>query len=384
IKANIQQGFASVKETRKLDKMASGLWLSAKAAAQLQSPAELADFKQLLQDVGVCLTSLNGFPYGDFHQQQVKQRVYLPDWSSSERLAYSRNLAAILAACLPEDITHGAISSLPLGYQANWDNNKQQQAIKQLLDLNLYLGELEQKTGKRILLCLEMEPDCVLESTHQLIQFFDELTQVNKGSLEYIGVCFDVCHQAVMHEDVYHSLNRIYHANIPIGKIQISNAISVDVEQLKQADSPLRRLLWQYAEAKYLHQVKAQNRHGDVVAWPDLSLALEQIEADVSYLDQLTSWRIHFHVPLNCAALNHSALTTHQHDLRRVFDFLAEFDASLDASHDVLKPWLEVETYSWNVLPEVLQPQTESALVDGIAAELNWLEQQLRQQGLMS
>jgi len=378
INDNITRYFTEVKNTRGLEKMASGLWLSAKAAEQLLAPAELSAFKQGLLDAGVCLSSLNGFPYGNFHQDQVKQAVYSPDWSSVERLTYSKNLAHILATCMPEDISMGAISSLPLGYRADWNPLKHTQAINQLLALNLYLDGLEQQTGNRILLCLEMEPDCVLESTSQLIQFFTELTQANGENPSHIGVCIDVCHQAVMHEDVYDALMQIYQAGIPLGKIQVSNAISVDVALLKQADATLMALLWQYAEAKYLHQVKAKTDTGQVLAWSDLNQVLEQMESDPTCLDKLTSFRVHFHVPLNCTLLNHSAMTTLHDDLHRVFDFLA----MVDANHAGIKPILEVETYSWQVLPSDLQPHTDTALIDGIVRELSWLEQQLVKKGM--
>ncbi|MNF14113.1 hypothetical protein D3C80_2161970 [compost metagenome] len=42
-----------------------------------------------------------------------------------------------------------------------------------------------------------------------------------------------------------------------------------------------------------------------------------------------------------------------------------------------------METYSWGVLPSQLRPTTEHAQLQGIAAELHWVEDQLLQRRLL-
>ena len=384
---NLRSYITPVRSQRGLDTMTSGLWISATAAVQLQDNAALLDFQQALRDAGLSLTSINGFPYRGFHQQEVKAKVYLPDWSMPARLQYSKNLADILAVCLPENCEFGAISTLPLGYKQRWNDAKHQQAMAYFLELNQYLAELYSSTGKRILVCLEMEPDCVLESTYELIQFFGELatenTLQNSSDSLFLGVCYDVCHQAVMHEDAYQALKFITNAGIQIGKIQLSSALQVDFDSSKKIDPELFELLQEYAEPTYLHQVRAKQVQGGVIACNDLSDALKIIQDRQSELSKSLSWRIHFHVPINSKRLNHASLTTTQTDLLRVFDFLRDYFTTSQMLDKTSKPWLEVETYSWHVLPQLLHPLDDAGLICGIVDELNWVETQLAARQLL-
>ncbi|MCM0150096.1 metabolite traffic protein EboE [Photobacterium galatheae] len=376
VEANLSRFFSPVMAKRGQTQMSSGLWLSAGAASELQRPEALQHFRQCLQRNGVSLTTLNGFPYGNFHQGEVKEDVYLPDWSDPRRLIYTCQLAVILASCLPHHVTMGAISTLPLGYRQHWRDDKHLKAIEHLIWLNEELAVLKALEGRHIQVCLEMEPDCVLESTTQMIDFFGELTQANGGYPEHLGVCFDVCHQGVMYEDAYDSLRRLTEAGIYIGKIQISNAFEVDTQALLDPLSDLPDVLTLFAEARYLHQVKARHTDGRLNAMPDLSGALSALYAPGSELAETENWRVHFHVPLDMSQWIHPAMTSLHDTLESVFQFLSDYRYQI-------KPWLEVETYSWLVLPADLQPQNDHELIDGIVKELSWLEHRLRDRGLL-
>ncbi|MFT5162580.1 MAG: sugar phosphate isomerase/epimerase [Alteromonadaceae bacterium] len=358
---NLSRFIEPVCRARGLDSMATGLWISGAAASELRETQVLADFKQALAQAGLRLTSINGFPYGDFHQEKVKDEVYLPDWSDPVRLHYSKSLAALLAACLPDDCPIGAISTLPLGYKAHWSEHKQQAAISHLTELMNYLIKLKQQTGKHIQICLEMEPDCVLESTDELIEFF-----YNQRFANHLAVCYDVCHQAVMFEDAFDALARIAAAKIPIGKIQLSSALKA---HFTRQNTSLLELLGQFCEPKYLHQVKYQNAQGQLKTCADLSVALQ------GNIPQ-TDWRVHFHVPINTEQLVHPQLQTTRDDLLRVFDFLREYPS--------VRPCLEVETYSWQVLPLQIRPQDDAGLISGIVNELRWVETELQQRELLN
>ena len=388
VKHNITHLIAQVGQQRQVDSMASGLWLSAIAASTLQDNGELEGFKQCLAQANIRLTSINGFPYGDFHQTKVKAQVYLPDWADIKRLEYSKNLARVLAACLPDDCDFGAISTLPLGYKAHWNEHKQQLADEHFRQLAMFLAELKQQTGKHIVIAIEMEPDCVLESTHQLIDYFVNTLQGFAGCFEHLQICYDVCHQAVMYENGYDSLRQITSAGIAIGKIQLSNALVANFfvdnlaeNNLTQDSQALLALLADFCEPKYLHQVKSQDANGLLIASPDLADALNADRELLSTnlltvnLSATREWRIHFHVPVHAEFLSHPQLQTTRDALLQVFDFLAEFEQ--------VRPWLEVETYSWNVLPEGLRPVDENSLLCSIVAELDWVEQQLQQRGLL-
>lgn len=174
-----------------------------------------------------------------------------------------------------------------------------------------------------------------------------------------------------MYEDVYNALKQCLDADIPIGKIQLSNAMAITVGDLDD-NAELHALLAAYAEPKYLHQVKALDNDGVVQAYGDLADAL-RLPAEVRR--RAKTWRVHFHVPLYCAELNHKQLSTTQAAVSRVLDFLSD--------HRGCAPFLEVETYSWQVLPPSLRPRDDAALHRNIAQELDWLEKQLIDRALL-
>ncbi|WP_207283051.1 metabolite traffic protein EboE [Pseudomonas sp. FW300-N2F2] len=371
LRASIERHFQTVRTLRGLDTQDSGLWISAVAAAELQQASARADFLDLLQRSGLRLTSLNGFPYGQFHQGAVKADVYLPSWADPQRLAYSLDLARFLAQALPVDCAQGVISSLPLGYAAHWSPTLQQRAEQQLRELTAALARLQRETGKKIVICLEMEPDCVLENTDQAIAFFRHW-QTTDPHHEHLALCFDVCHQAVMFEDCYQSLDRLRRARVPIGKIQLSNALICHLPEDAQRREQVLQTLGGFAEPTYLHQVKARAGQEQLSAWADLPAALYECEQDGRAPPEL---RIHFHIPLFSEHLLLPELSGSQVALAQTFDFLAD--------HGDFRPVLEVETYSWGVLPSQLRPTTEHAQLQGIAAELHWVEDQLQQRQLL-
>lgn len=372
LRSSIEQHFQGVRTLRGLNEQDSGLWISALAASELQQASARTDFLSLLQRSGLRLTSLNGFPYGQFHQGAVKAEVYLPSWADPERLAYSLNLARILADALPPDCKQGVISTVPLGYAASWNPALQQRAEHLLRQLTAALARLHLETGKKIVLCLEMEPDCVLENTDQTIAFFHRY-QATDQHHEYLALCFDVCHQAVMFEDCYQSLERLRQARVPVGKIQLSNAL---ICHLPPEDDNRRehilKTLSDFAETTYLHQVKARDAQDRLLAWADLPAALDDCAKSPGQYSEL---RIHFHIPLFSEHLLLPELSGSQIALSQTFDFLVD--------HADFRPVLEVETYSWGVLPAQLRPTTEHAQLQGIAAELHWVEDQLRQRQLL-
>lgn len=364
----------NVRKQRRLNKMAAGLWINAQVSKELNRQAhkgnELAD---LLKQHGINLFTLNGFPYDNFHAGVVKESVYSPDWSEKARYRYTCELANILAECLPEDAREGTISTLPLGFRHNWSTQKHEIALQALCKTAEYLSVILTTTGKSIRLCLEMEPDCVLESTTETLDLFqNQLPKqikhmgLNDSLIEqHLGICFDVCHQAVMFENIADSMAQLLDAGINIGKIQISSALEVQNPNLKSS----RSILAQFAEPKYLHQVRTLHKN-KVAGLLDLSIALTDVSFPTS-----TPWRIHFHVPIQSATLQQQELNTTQHAIIDVLDFLQ--------SHPQCHPHLEVETYTWNVLPESIRPHDPQSLVRGLTEELNWLEREMQQRGLV-
>ena len=383
---NISTKFNLVKVQRGLTEMASGLWLSAKAADSLVTSAnEMARFKRSLITSGMQLTSLNGFPFGNFHQSVVKKSVYLPDWAQTERLVYSKNLAEILAKCLPFGCEQGAISTLPLGYAQEWHHTKQQVAINQLIELSCFLKNLEQDTGKHICFGIEMEPDCVLESTGQLVKFFqdDLLPSARKKNikpehiLRYIGSCFDTCHQAVMNENIYESLTAIENAGIRVCKIQISNALSAQIS----CEQQVTQLTELFFDDKFLHQTKIltprtnSGQEQKITALADLSLpSLTAAFNQSKSANPDLQIKIHYHIPIHQMSFSLDFLSSTQYAILQALDYLN--------SHEQCRPVLEIETYTWlNFVSN--ENDQNNALITGLVNEFTWLQTELTERGLL-
>jgi len=362
----------AVRNQRQLTTMSGGLWLSNKTAQSLLSKDNLQQFAEHLDQNGIVLFTLNGFPAQDFHSCRVKETVYQPDWSEPERLDYTINLAQILSVLLPVNINYGTISTVPLGFFSQWSEAKQLQALSALCQCVLELDKIKKNTQKTICLCLEMEPGCEIEDTDRLVYFFtSELTAYAKSIdlnpqliNQYLGICFDVCHQAVMFEDTYKALEKIHNAGITIGKIQVSSAL----ELKKPNDIKARSTLSNFIEEKYLHQSCCKIENGVLLKTLDLDQALEIFPDNYP-------WRVHFHVPIQAQHLLCEGLTTTQDEIGRTLDFLQD--------HPEVHPHIEVETYTWTALPEEIRPLNNEAIVKGLSAELFWLEQQMLLRGLI-
>jgi sugar phosphate isomerase/epimerase len=365
-----------VRERRDLEAMGTGLWLSREVSAELSREAGPRHrFVDALHGRGLYLFTLNGFPYGGFHSASVKERVYAPDWTTGERRDYTLELAGLLAECLPEGFDEGTISTLPLGFRHGWTAEHQRRAAGNLCRLASELHRLHEATGRRVRVCLEMEPDGALESTGEMVAFFqndlpaaaDEL-HIESGLIrDYLGVCFDVCHQSVMFEDVADSLARLRGAGIAIGKIQLSSALEVS----NPGEPKVRETLARFAEPRYLHQVRTRCRDGRVVGAADLPMALD----DPGWPTE-REWRVHFHVPVHLPELCEGFLGTTREAIARMLEVLARTPGP--------RPHLEVETYTWQVLPRNLRPRNEAELAASLALELAWVEGRMAALGLLA
>lgn len=347
-----------------------GLRLSGIAAAELVGSEPLARFKEQLARLGAYVFTLNAFPFGPFHGTRVKERVYGPDWRTGERVSFTRDAAEILAALLPEG-GFGSISTVPGGFKPLARNPGAVAAlVDNLLQAAAHLVMLERSTGRAIALALEPEPCCFLETVEEAVPFFEgelfasvalgrfaQLAGLSPAEAEprlrcHLGICYDVCHGAVEYEDPAAALDRLRRAAIAIPKIQLSTAMRVP-----QMSPALVSRLRDFDTGVYLHQVVV--RDGGLrrfVDLPDAFAAFDAGEAD-------GEWRIHCHVPVFLADLG---------DLASTQDALL---ATLDAlKADALSPHLEVETYTWDVLPEALKTASKA---DDIARELAFVVEEL-------
>lgn len=319
-----------------------GLRLAERAARELDAAAN-AEFSAWLADNDCFVPTLNGFPYGAFHGRRVKENVYQPDWRAPERAVYTRRLADLLAGWLPAGM-EGSISTVPLGFKGAVDWSDLPAMGVQLESVLRHLADIHARRGRFIRLALEPEPGCLLETTEEVCRFFATVALPDELR-PYLGLCYDCCHQAVEFEEPRASLARLGEAGIPIAKVQVSSALRVAGEH--------RDRLRPFDEPVYLHQVVVRNRDGSLDRHADLGEALARAEPG-------EEWRCHFHVPIFLSG------TAEYHTTQ---DFLLDMLPALPA--DVL---LEVETYTWDVLPPELR--TES-VDDAIVRELAWLKSML-------
>jgi len=371
--ANLERHFTAVKRAVAPERaFGVGLRLSAIAAEALRQPAAMEQLTGFLNDHDLYVFTLNGFPYGPFHGRPVKEQVYQPDWRQDARVTYSNRLADLLAELLPEDpALEGSISTVPGTFKPLAEApDAVEHMARNIVRHAAHLAGIRERTGRTIALALEPEPHCFLETIDETIGFFErhlfgadgvrqlrELTGLAPGAAEdalrrHLGVCYDVCHAAVEFEDPAGSVQALRAAGIGIPKLQLSAALRVSrvgpetAQQLRPFDEPV-----------YLHQVVAR-QNGRLTRYLDLPQALEALAENHG-----AEWRVHFHVPIFLEELRDFSTT--QNFLR---DILALHRREPISAH------LEVETYTWDVLPEHYR-QVEVA--SAIARELEWVVEQL-------
>ena len=377
VRNNLEQHLPAIRARLAGDtRFGIGLRLSAEAAHALAQPAALAEFKDFLARGRFYVFTLNAFPYGTFHGKRVKEDVYLPDWQDVKRLEYTNLMADLLAELLPPDPgLSGSVSTVPGAFK---ENARTAEAIGRITDLMVqhaaHLVQLKKRTGRHIALALEPEPCCFLETIDETVAFFrDHLfaapaigrlaelagidrTRAQQALHDHLGVCLDLCHAAVEFEDPEGCVVQLTDAGIGIYKMQVTAGL-----RLPELSGPALASVRQFDDPVYLHQVVESGRDG-LRRYVDLPDALRAAEGRALAGRE---WRVHCHVPV-------------------FVDDLGEFSSTQQFIRDVLRrhryqpisTHLEVETYTWSVLP----PQLRAEGVDhAIARELAWVRDELRQ-----
>lgn len=350
-----------------------GLRLSNKASEELNIGGNFSEFKSWLAQNDVYIFTMNGFPYGNFHDERVKDNVHAPDWTTSKRLVYTKRLFEQLAELLPEGMS-GGISTSPISYKYWHDSEEKKQiafetGTKNLAEIALQLLEIEAVTGKYLHLDIEPEPDGLLENSDEVIEFYERYlipiaTQIFKERTSlstehikhaikrYITICYDICHFSLAYEEPEYTFKKFKDAGLQIGKIQVSAALKIlyneaDIEDIWDS-------LAQFNEPTYLHQVTEQ-LNGKVKTYNDLPIVLESRK-------NFTELRAHFHVPIFLERFG--KLHSTQDHILKVVDYIK---ANPVSEH------LEIETYTWDVLPKELKRD----LSESIVREFDWLKERL-------
>lgn len=348
-----------------------GLRLSDRASRELSDRATILAFRKWLDANNSYVFTINGFPFGRFHGHGVKEQVYLPDWTSPDRLEYTTRLFDLLAQLLPPGM-EGSVSTVPGSFKAFTRDADQLKAIRSnIFKCIKHLDRLCELVDRKMHLGLEPEPLCLLETTNEVVHFFERLrTEHSNDSLisQFLGITYDTCHMAVEFEDPGMAICLLRQHGIKISKLHLSSALSLF--PTPEACAFLRS----FSDQTYLHQVVTRDEYGRLTRYKDLSDVIN-LQTGLPLLQsalenpQSEEWRVHYHIPLHSEATELCGNT--KDHLLQILDQL-QFLPGL-CSH------LEMETYTWEVMPPELKNRS---VVDQIASEYEWTLEQLTKRGL--
>ncbi|NHE56995.1 metabolite traffic protein EboE [Cyclobacterium plantarum] len=371
---NLKSYVPKIKDGLSIEKrFAIGLRLSDEASRELLENNELQAFKSWLKANNCYVFTLNGFPYGGFHRQVVKDEVHQPDWTTQARKEYTLRLFDILSVLMPGDMDAG-ISTSPLSYK-HWHSTETARneiigkSCTQILEVVDYLYSIKLSRKQILHLDIEPEPDGMIENASGVHEFFEKwlipqgipmLTAKYGVSpkeamdiiKDHVRVCYDVCHFAVAYEDHRTVLENFKKEGIKIGKFQLSAALKMDIPEKISQRRLVEKALLPFVESTYLHQVIGRSEGDGLKAYPDLPDALLALAETHD-----REWRIHFHVPVFLAS--YGTLQSTQEDILSVLDLNSQNHYSSQ---------LEVETYTWEVLPEDIHLSLDQSIV----RELDW------------
>jgi hypothetical protein len=346
---------------------AIGLRLGNSAAIELSEDGSgrIEEFIKWLDENNCYVFTINGFPYGQFHGARVKEQVYRPDWTSNNRLEYTKLLFDILSKILPLGIS-GSVSTLPGSFK-EFISNEEEQGAQIINNLGLcgdYVKQLRESTCKDLHLGLEPEPLGWFENTIETINFFERFRSVHGDKYNsIIGVNYDTCHLAIEYENANESLLLLKENEIRISKLHLSSALKL------KPDEAAVNYLKKFEEDVYLHQVIARYKNGELVRFRDLPDPIQKFNSN--QMGDSVEWRVHFHIPLHSSP-SEAFSDTNDH-IRETLEVL-----SLDPT---LCTHLEMETYTWEVLPKSMQTND---VVDQLSHEYKWTLDELQSVGLIS
>ena len=343
------------------------------AETLINSPEERNKLKAFLADNDLYLYTVNAFVFGPFKNQIVKEKVYEPDWRTEERLRYSMNVADILAE-VGAPFVNPSIQSPPLGFKPRvTDASVVEAYAHNVRRMAAHLHRLRERTGRTITLALEPEPYCYLETTAETVEFFTKVLR-SEQSLQalgtdlgisaeearvvlrrHIGTVYDICHQAVEFEDITASLQSLVDNDVPVFKLQEAAAMQMP-NVTRETVEELRK----WSDSVYLTQT-IERRNGKLTRFLNLEDAFAAFEKDPTGHRE---WRTHYHVPVFLESLGDHFKTTR----------FAIAEALAFHKANPLSSQLEIETYTWDVLPAHLKT---GDIVDYVTLELEWVQSQL-------
>ncbi len=355
----------------------TGLWIGKRAVSDLLESEQFEIFINLCRGKRFKISSINGFPYGDFQGSRVKSAVYFPNWSDPARLHYTHQLIQVaqgIYSALGSQITDFSISTLPLGDRWSFRDSKQIERASYFLSRMIEtLHDIECKSGCRVHLALEPEPFCFLETAQDVVHYFQDFLMpiaipalrgrwemsslmAQEVVLDKIRVCYDTCHAAVLFQEPEEVLNVYQAAGVKIGKVQLSSALAFEcIKGRVESGASAVDLMRPFADDRYVHQVVGIDSENHRSEYFDLNEALSVWEQS----PPTGRFRVHYHVPVYQNRFG-PLQSTQEHLLKLL---------RIAQNQKITSHW-ELETYTWSVLPVELRPQS---VVEGVIQELQWI-----------
>ncbi len=354
------------------DRLGIDLRLGSTAIAEMsRDPFARSRLRRALDQAGASAHTLNAFPLRPFQAAVVKADAYLPDWTEAARENDTIAIIPIALALSDEPVV--TVSTVPGSYRPFGPERNDPRIIAQALGRwAAVAAHAARETGRRVVLALEPEPWCFLETSHDSAAFWRGPLQehglpacsallggdpraARAALATHLGICFDTCHLSLAFEDQPAAVARLQAAGATIAKCQFSAAPEVREPGRDAAGVAALRAL---AEPRFMHQTAAASASGSLSKVEDL----DQLERCLARLPGATAVRSHFHTPIFRPAQERGLSST-----------IADSRRGLAACLAAGCQHISVETYTWSVLADndgdilagtVRELETLKALVD--------------------
>jgi sugar phosphate isomerase/epimerase len=346
------------------------LRLGSRAIAELDDAPARDALRRELNAAGAAAFTINAFPLRPFQAPVVKRDAYLPDWTARERLDDTLRLIPIALALSDEpEVT---ISTVPGTYRPLAGGPAVAAAVAAAFgEWAAAAARSRRDTGRSVVLCVEPEPWCLLETSWEIAWFWrgplassgleacaraldGDRDAAREALARHLGVCVDTCHLSLAFEDQRAAVERMAGAGARIAKCQFSAAPEVrDPARDPEGVAALRALV----EPRFCHQTAAGSAGGSLAKVEDL----DQLDRCLAMLPGAAAVRSHFHIPVFREPSERGLSTTVRDSL-----------AGLAACRAAGCTHLSVETYTWSILAP-----TERDALAGTVRELAWLRERL-------
>ena len=367
----LQTFSAAVRSSLGWPRLGLDLRLGSTMIHELEDPATRAGLRNALDAAGCDPFTFHAVPLRPFQAAVVKRNAYLPDWTSPERLGDTLRLIPLVAEL--SDHQEITISTVPGTYRPLVaGGGAAMQVATALGRFAAAAARFERERGRTVVLCLEPEPWCLLETSWDVAAFWTgplaqaglaacmaDLDQdgpaARRALRTHLGICFDTCHLSLAFEDQAAAARRMAQAGARIAKCQFSAAPEV---RSPATDPDGVAALAALAEMRFMHQTAAASEAGSLSKVEDL----DQLDECLARLPNARAVRSHFHIPVFREPTASGLSTTVDDSLAGLVACRAE-----GCTH------LSVETYTWSVLSP-----SERDAQSGTTRELAWLAQRLR------